>query len=240
MTKIAIYGDSFAAAYEGWPSYFGKLMKAEVKTFGRHGSSVGYSYLKFLETHEEYDIVYFLWTAFNRNWLISQEKRTNKLIHHFSFQPECDVENIFTIEKNTSENIQKWIINEHQNSQLFPEKNLINVFAMRDSVKLKRPDCKNIETVDFSKLNKNKVTSDYIAGMMRIELMDMMQFSSGTRWLDEIKTIRLNHLTQIQNKEFASYLHISFSNDIDIHKTFKNPEKYYTMSKTLEESGFIL
>jgi hypothetical protein len=52
---------------------------------------------------------------------------------------------------------------------------------------------------------------------------------------------RPNHLTKTQNKEFAEYLykHINES-DFDIHSTFNSPEKYYTMSKTLEDSGFIV
>lgn len=245
MTKIAIYGDSFAADYKGWPSYFEKLTKSKVTTFGSIGTSVGYSYLKFLETHEDYDIVYFLWTSINREWLISQHKTTNKLTHYCCFQPNLkDSKTIFKLLKNNfsiSKDMEKWIINELENYKLFPDKNLINVIAMRDSVQLKRPDCKNIETFDFYKLNKNKVTSDYIPGMIRIEYLDMMQFSPKHQWLHEIPGKRLNHLTPTQNKEFSTYLYSSFrNNDIDIHETFRNPKKYYSMSKTIEESGFIL
>ena len=259
MTKIAIYGDSFAADYEGWPSYFEKLMKAEVTTFGKCGTSVGYSYLKFLETHEKYDIVYFLWTSFDREWLISPDEVEYELKHYCSFQPhrslsapivyyEEDFKSIFERTKystnipnpsgrtnwNPKEDIEKWIINEYTNSKLFPCKNLINVLAMRDSVKFKRPDCKNIETIDYFNIQNKIVTP----GMIRIELRDMMQFSK--EWLNEIPGKRLNHLTLIQNKEFSSHLHSSFLNNTDIHETFRNPKKYYTMSKTLEESGFGL
>lgn len=257
MTKIAIYGDSFAADYEGWPEYFGELMGCEVTTFGKFGTSVGYSYLKFLETHEKYDIVYFLWTSFEREWLISPDEFDYELKHYCSFQPNFG--NLKTIFEHTTynpnmptpwtgygpnkvnqknwnskEDIAKWIINEYDNSKLFPGKNLINVLAMRDSVKFKRPDCKNIETLDWFIKPSNIITP----GMMRIELQDMMQFSK--EWLNEITGKRFNHLTPIQNKEFSSHLYSSFLNDTDIHETFKNPKKYYTMSQSLEESGFEL
>jgi len=43
------------------PKYFGELMRCEVTTFGCPSTSVGFSYLKFLETHEQYDLIYFLW-----------------------------------------------------------------------------------------------------------------------------------------------------------------------------------
>jgi hypothetical protein len=249
LTKIAIYGDSFAADYEGWPKYFSELMGHEVTTFGKKGSSVGYSYLKFLETHEKYDMVYFLWTSFDREWLISPDEEEYELKHYCSFQPSKDLETIFKstrynpnmpspagrIKWHPKQDIEKWIINEHNNFKFFPCKNLINVLAMKDSVKLKRPDCKNIETINYVQI-QNKID---IPGMIRIELQDMMQFSKG-QWLDEIPRKRLNHLTAIQNEEFSSHLYSSFLNDTDIHKTFKNPKKYYTMSKTLEESGFEL
>lgn len=249
MTKIAIYGDSFAADYEGWPKYFGELMGCEVTTFAKRGSSVGYSYLKFLETHEKYDIVYFLWTSFDREWLISPNEVDYELKHYCSFQPhEENLKTIFERTKystnisnpsgrtnwNPNEDIEKWIINEYTNSKLFPCKNLINVLAMRDSVKFKRPDCKNIETIDYLNIQNKNVT----AGMIRIELWDMMQFSK--KWLAELVGKRLNHLTLIQNKEFSSHLHSSFLSDTDIHETFKHPKKYYTMSKSLAESGFDL
>ena len=243
MKKIAIYGDSFASFYSGWPKFFSHLMKNEVDVFGESGTSVGYSYLKFLETHENYDQVFFFWTHPTRCWLISVENNFDTLKHHCSFMMSKNVDIIFDIHlqhMNLTSNIKEWVINENKFVNLYETKNLLSIIAMRDSVKLKRPDCFNIECFDFYEVNNNKLTSKKTPGMWRIGLQDMSQFSEKT-FLRDDPTKRPNHLTFQQNLEFANNL-FKFVNDknFDIHETFKNPQKYYTMSKTIEESGFIL
>lgn len=253
MTKIAVYGDSFAADYEGWPKYFGELMKCEVETFGYYSTSIGYSYLKFLETHEKYDHVIFLWTDYLRTWLVSiPDEDQYTLKHNVCFSPSWgdqipspDVNMQYAAMPNQNiSNIDKkllfaWIKTENFWSEKFKNKNLLSIIAMRDSVKHRRPDCFNIEVFDCFITNKNKLTKDVSTGMWRIPLQDMMQYSK--EWLNEEPGKRTNHLTETQNKEFSQYLFESYQNkDFDIHKTFENPKKYYTMSKTLEESGFAL
>jgi len=244
MTKVAIYGDSFAARYDGWPSYFAKLMKSEVTLFGVSGSSVGYSYHKFLETHEKFDLVFFFWTTHDRSWLISTKNsilNTSDLIHYTSFQPHWNVEDTFDLHlqkynSNLTNDLKKFVFNEKENCELYPDKNFISVFAMKDSVKLRRPDCVNISTMNKVEMVGTKLKKSYM-GMINIQKQDMVQFSS--KFLDEDRDKRPNHLSVTQNKEFASYLRLSLENKVDLDKTFKNPSKYYTMSKTFEESGFI-
>jgi hypothetical protein len=242
--KIAIYGDSFASTYQGWPKCFEKLTKGKVDIFARAGTSVGYSYLKFLETHEKYDYVLFFWTQPTRSWLISDFNNNNILEHYCSFIQSDTLDNIFEsqqiYEKRPLTNeLKNWIINEKENSKEYKLKNLINVISMKDSVKLKRPDSFNIDSFDFSKMKKNKILSEKIPGMWRIQLQDMIQFSKIRVF--EYPHIRPNHLTLIQNVEFSKYL-LKFFEDrnFDIHETFRDPKKYYSMSKTVEESGFIL
>ena len=253
MTKIAIYGDSFAADYEGWPKYFGALMKCEVKTFGYYSTSIGYSYLKFLETHDEYDHVIFVWTDYLRTWLIStSNKDENTLKHHICFCPSESKENPVGTkysgmpDKNISDIGKKllsaWVETENHWSNTFKNKNLLSTIAMRDSVKYRRPDCFNIEAFDHFRIHKNRITEEVTSGMWRVPLQDMMQYSTN-RWLSEDPKSerRFNHLSKTQNMEFARYLFESYQNkNFDIHKTFKNPKKYYTMSQSFEESGFVL
>lgn len=268
MTKIAIYGDSFAADYEGWPKYLGELMKCEVKTFGHPSTSIGYSYLKFLETHEDYDLVYFIWTDIQRSWLVSTSngilsdtKDDSTLKHYICFTPSWvreDPTPTLHIDENYTgmpnrKNISnigkkfifKWVTMENYWSKIFENKNLLSIIAMRDSVKHRRPDCFNIQAFDYFKTNKNSLTLDMTPGLWRIVLQDMMQYqrTGDYKWLSENPKSerRFNHLSKIQNQEFAQYLFELYKNkDFDIHKTFKNPKKYYTMSKSIEESGFIL
>jgi hypothetical protein len=260
MTKIAIYGDSFAADYEGWPKYFGELMKCDVKTFGYYSTSIGYSYFKFLETHEEYDHVIFLWTDIKRVWLVSTPDKDESILqHHICFSPSEPKENSLGKEyyplnaeylgmpnQNISDINKKllstWIKTENHWSNTFRNKNLLSIIAMRDSVKHRRPDCFNIQSFDYFKTNKNKLTEKVTPGMWRITLFDMMQYSDKLSNVSEDPKSKkkFNHLTETQNKEFAQYLFESHQNkDFDIHKTFDYPPKYYTMSKSLEEAAFI-
>lgn len=70
MRKIAVYGDSFATDANNldtsWFVLLGKKLNCEVDTYGEAGSSVYYSYKKFMETHRDYDLCVFLVTSPNR------------------------------------------------------------------------------------------------------------------------------------------------------------------------------
>lgn len=59
--KIAVYGDSFAeynpqGKFPGWPERLAEKMNAEVSIFGKAGTSVLFSYRKFLENYKDYDL----------------------------------------------------------------------------------------------------------------------------------------------------------------------------------------
>ena len=57
----------------------------------------------------------------------------------------------------------------------------------------------------------------------------MRQYSNNDDMIDD-KRIRKNHLTERQSIEFVEYLNHHITNDeFDIHDTFKEPKKYYTI-----------
>jgi hypothetical protein len=72
--KIGVYGDSFAdihsnkhASHFAWHNQLTKLIPGStVESFGLGSSSLYYSYCKFLETHDQFDIIIFLVTESNR------------------------------------------------------------------------------------------------------------------------------------------------------------------------------
>lgn len=249
--KIAIYGDSFAANFEGWPSHLKDLFKAKkVTIFAEGGTSANFSYMKFLNTHKKYDLVIFLWTSITRNCLITKDK--NYSIHGFSNSnhhnkmelKELISEYIVSMNKKMtsylpefSELDEKWVVWESVYSSKYPSKNFLENRAMRDSVKLTRPDAINVECFSNPEFSKNGMSEiskyDWCQIVSRLEIEDKS-------YLEGCK-MRPNHLSSHQNVEFAEYLykHIH-TNNFDIHNTFVKPEKYYTMSKTLEESGFMV
>jgi uncharacterized LabA/DUF88 family protein len=257
LTKIAIYGDSFAADYNGWPKTLQKLLNVDVVTFGVDGTSIDYSYLKFLETHEKYDVIIFLWSNSLRTSLVSTSSTHNysTLKHYTSvFLNLNDLESVEYHQKlnklypNEFQKLNKevlfWIKSQKITSDNFMHTNLLSQLSMRDSVKLKRPESINIECFDLPKVNKTTLNyKNIIPGLYRVQAKDMCQFTDivSTDRVEEDVNIRLNHLTKIQNQELAQYISYALNDkDFDIHKTFEKPEKHYTMSKTLEESGFLI
>lgn len=241
MKKIAIYGDSFAQHYDGWPKYLKKISEfkdSEIFVFGVASTSPEYSYSRFLTTHHEYDFIIFLWSCPYRSSLISVDNQNHTV--HINFNYREKLKNVYlqaietsknnsNVFENIDKNSLKWAKNEWIFLKKFPNKNILFNIAMRDSVKLLRPDAINVECFDF--FDKK--------GLFNVQKNDMLQYSNY--FLKENIDIRKNHLTIIQNIEFVKYLSKYIKDEnFDIHDTFKEPEKYYTMSKTIEESGFIL
>ncbi len=240
--KIAIYGDSFAASLDWWPRLLSKLPEFEnykIFAFGIGGTGPDYSYSRFLETHENYDKVIFLWSSDLRSTLITLEEGREHVRHiTFHYHPKLKdtYEQAIQIARNNrfvfnqiNKDSLRWVKNEWIYIQKYQNKNTLFNIAMRDSVKLVRPDSINIECFDF--LGKS--------GLFNVQKKDMEQYSEFI--LEENLEIRKNHLSFRQSVEFVKYLykHINDEN-FDIHDTFEFPEKYYTMSKTIEESGYIL
>lgn len=88
--KIAVYGDSFACVHPDFKSacafaWFNLLQEllpeSSITSYGKGASSVYYSYKKFLETHDQYDIIIFLVTEPNR--YPKEYLDSNNNSHHF-------------------------------------------------------------------------------------------------------------------------------------------------------------
>lgn len=256
MTKIAIYGDSFACMIEGWPRYLQQLYgKSEITTFGVGGTNSDFSYMKFLETHEKYDIVIFLWANIARNSLITKNFKNRKYyIYGFTECFETDeLKDQLPISRTFNKTVinyineyikidEKWVTCESFYLKKYPEKNFLSNLAMRDSVKLRRPDAINIECSsncpEFSNHGMGEITIfEWCKLISKLGLEGKVPYDR----FEEDTTKRLNHLSIQQNKEFAKYLYKHMNEkDFNIHDTFANPKKYYTISETLEESGFIM
>ena len=94
--KLAIYGDSFADAlftqdshrYFQWPNILAdKLNVYDYSNYALGGTSLNFSYMKFLESHEKYDKIIFVVTDSNRSSII-QEFPAYNFQYHFSFFAE--------------------------------------------------------------------------------------------------------------------------------------------------------
>lgn len=81
--KIAIFGDSYAASTgpTSWGSFLATMNNCQVENFAKRGTSLFYSYLKFIDNYKNFDVIVFLVTAPGR-------------LHH----PEQAIPNLFSAE----------------------------------------------------------------------------------------------------------------------------------------------
>lgn len=251
--RIGVYGDSFAQDYHnGWPFFLSNLFKCKVDTYGWAGTSAEYSYMNFLNTNENYDIIIFLWTSINRTSLIVQ-KNDKYEIKANCFTNIADKRNIlknvikhsFTLNTPTKYEISEmnnWIKFEYDMLKKFELKNKIYHQSMRDSVKFARPDAINIECFSGKVYDYgfNNVYGMQNIVETQIKLLNLNVDNDGITFEENPEKIK-NHLSIKKNLEFAKYIQKTIEDkNFDIHQTFTNPEKYYTMVTSIEESGYII
>ena len=133
--------------------------------------------------------------------------------------------------KNYAKHFEKFLDNENfpfkLDKSVYNNRHSIYFKAMRDSVKYHFPNVINLEAFGNASIYRITHADAYLQGI--------------TGYLfEEDTSVRKNHLTYKQNSEVANYLfqHIK-DKKIDIAETFKDPLKYYTMSKNIKESGFL-
>ena len=152
--KLAIYGDSFAETRVNdarknfyWGNILAQNLNVDVyDNFAVGGTSLDFSYMKFLESHEKYDIIIFVATASYRSSVI-QEYPAYVFKYHFSFFGNQDLKfnqnlNQYIdkrVERNDKINL-KVLKNKIFNYQTYPHSYEITYYAMLDSIIHRRPD----------------------------------------------------------------------------------------------------
>jgi|TARA_B110000503_G_scaffold91758_1_gene138487 hypothetical protein len=238
--KLAIYGDSYGAnSDEGtWPRLLhNSLGVSQFDNYCLDGSSTEYSYLRFLETYNSYDMIIFIWTSPNRSSVVTDDNGIFK--HHAIIHPTFDIKDIINFHNEYLKKYPKYfspmesrLLNhiKHESimaKSVYNNRHSIYFKAMRDSVKYHFPNVINLEAFGNASIYRITHADAYLQGI--------------TGYLfEEDTSVRKNHLTYKQNSEVANYLfqHIK-DKKIDIAETFKDPLKYYTMSKNIKESGFL-
>ena len=262
--KIGVYGDSFCHYCRspdgsedwGWPGMIATSLNAdEIDCYARGGSGIEFSYLNFIKTHEQYDLIIFVCSAVTRTGLISRKYKEDYIYHtsihpyidlnynlNLAIQESLELDEYYFSRNDTFRNtkiLNKMHLKEAINcemsiSRLYPGKNDLAHNAIRDSIKFLRPDAIIIEAFDTFD-NYGKLT----LGMININTCDRKQYSDDWHIAEDHK-VRRNHLTHTQNVEFARYLKEQIATKkFNIHETFKDPKQYYTMSSSIEESGFL-
>lgn len=258
--KIAVYGDSFGSDIGGWPKYLAKYLNAdEIHIYAEGGTSIDYSYLNFIKTHENYDIVIFIWTNECRTSLIIQDKKDEykhigeyHSFHSTKYNRSFNAKHSENLHSSATSLNKDWTYQQGYNAlmskfvdyehRLFKESfpaftHILKQEAMKDSVQFRRHDCVNIKAFpdmfDKSTVGMSCIQEADLKHVLNDDNVDYSKFRDNPG-------IRLNHLTGKQNKQFAKYLVKQIKDpSFDIHDTMKDPARYYTMSEDFETSGFI-
>jgi hypothetical protein len=229
---IGIFGDSYAHEFDtpGWPTILSELYNEEFENFAISGSSIPYSYdLLFKKDLSKYSKVIFIATEPRRLHFI--DKKTNKELlwngRDYDGSRAVNTYKTYSSYENTdtlSSLDEKILKYQEYITAMYPDSWDCMAQAMKNDVLRSH---KNILLLDI------------------YELVHVSHLGRPTvRWWEhyqESLTMRICHLTVPQNRELAGYIKDYFDNGFDIHNILNssNAKEYFTVPKSLEESGYI-
>jgi hypothetical protein len=213
-SSIGIYGDSFAQDILeiSWVNQLRLMLNCNVICYGLRGTSLIYSYSKFLNNYSKHDLNIFV---------LTDPSREDVYDNDVGFK---------TIAKDSGKIRDRIIARGIETKRtLYPKSYYFYNLAILDSILVKD---KNVVII-------NAMNHDYShSAMINIQSLDHNYFYNTLN--PELEnTNRSCHMSKKQNLEFAQYLVQHLNNEIDIHETlkFENVKKYYTRSSTLDEAG---
>lgn len=212
--SIGIYGDSFAQDIleQSWTNQLRFMLNCNVTSYGFSGTSLIYSYNKFLNNYLNHDLNIFILTDPTREDVYDDDVGFKTIT--------------INSEKKYDRIIAKGI---EAKRSLYPKSYYFYNLAILDSILIKDKNVVIINAMNF----------DYsLDAMISIQALDHQYFHDSIR--PELENAdRPCHMSKKQNTEFAQYLVQHLNNKINIHETlkFENIKKYYTRSETLSEAG---
>jgi len=229
---IGIFGDSFAHEFNnkvapGWPTHLSRLYNEKVENHSWYGTSLSYSYRKYLETDVlKYSKLIFICTEPGRQHLIDTNgkellynNQTWKTSYDLNYHPEMQEK--FDINEDDSTNKQVLKAAELMNAW-FPETwNFLEEVIKRDVTRT------HSNSLVMNIMDLSNITNLDVNGNLMIDYIESKELG------------RTCHLSKKQNVELAGYIKRYFDNRFDIHNTFNNVERYYTKANTLNEAGLI-
>lgn len=235
--KIAIFGDSYAASTgpTSWGSLLSTMNNCEVKNFAVRGTSLFYSYLKFIENYKNFDIVIFLVTAPGRLYhaeqsipnLFSAEYRLKNGPH----SPEVEV-------------LIKASVEYYLHLQNSEFDNFVHLSIIEKIVKLSKENSKKLIMLPSMGETKNMEImphsgQDFFVDWINIE--ERNYFNIPHHGMSYERTRLQNHITDTNNLVFARLLtRIVNGEEFKIDRTDFNlqpnedPDIYYDMEKMKE------
>lgn len=238
--NVGIFGDSFADEHlktgRSWIECLREDYGYDVVTsFGYGGTSIEWSYNNFLNKGSNFDFIIFLLTDERRMHFTDSSTDKELLFHLTTKQTEKEiVQKLRENSKIKQWNVDEWKFNYNNNDkQILRGVELANIQYM-DSF-----DWKKIAVEESIKYrNKSSIVIDFDS-MLKLQKIDYDKLGLKLSEVTGEGHNRPCHMSLKQNKEFAEYMNDNIQSGISILETLKEPEKHYTVSKTIEEADIL-
>ena len=276
--KLAIYGDSFAEIrfkqYTHRYCQWGNILAEKLNVYDYFNYAVGatslnFSYMKFLESHEKYDIIVFVASSLNRSSIIEEHPAYN-FQYHFSYFANRPLEYNEKVneyidryqslneqdEKVRGKYLDKKVLeNEIYKNKIYKNSYGLTYYAMIDSIMYRRPDVILIDAFPnprdphFKKIEKKNhsfLTSPCMNNIQTIQYHNDGYFDTN-KWEKIEKTYegtgdeKYCHMSIPQNECFAEYVfkHIT-EDDFDLYYTLRIENiNEFYPFSSVEEDPFI-
>lgn len=248
--KLAVFGDSFADINDDyksdnyWPNIVSnKLNTSKYVCYGHGGTSIDWSYMNFMNNHENFDKIIFVVTSDARFSLIDFNEESRKynhilsLLSHRNFDDNLEWNMTTSIAKNLNEI--RLLENELIKFKLIDKPHKLSHDAMIHSIRYLRDDAIIIYAFPGSRFEYgSKLNSPCMFNIQKADFYNL-GLNDPENWY-KLETNRYCHFTKEQNEKFAEYIIKQMNdNDFDIHDTLEleSIHKFYPISYTFEQAG---
>lgn len=226
---LGVFGDSFAHCnpkYGGWPDQLAKLLDARFDNHAFSGTSIWWSYNKFLETYKNYTHIAMVFTNYHR-WPILPEWLKG---HHWVVDKKT-LQDAHTLAADRAEmaklvDIHSYIFDEHLEKFIYQHVfNEVNRICRENNIKLINiiPFEKEHEPcIDISNAHGSVIVRLIMVSANEIEEKDTYP---ELNWVFTRPDVRSCHLNNSNNTALAEIIYESFDQEpiimsVDSHSKF--------------------
>ena len=232
--SILVIGDSFADCktwnYDSnphaWPNVLGKILNKDVKSIGKSGTSLEYTYQQFLNSFDKnkHETVIFIRTQKNRRHFSSSHYEIDFPFQHSgqSINEYLSPDELKLIKRKIPLNDLKTIIQGIEYSDLYFENtNDWKIQAITDAIQYRIDN--ELISIDFSTMSKISDLDHHFYNINRHEAYD--------------SDSRPCHMNIVQNNIFANFMAQHICKENNIHNVLENINSTFKPAKTFESTG---
>jgi len=238
--NIGIYGDSFASVNDNYPELNWSVMlgkkftESNVTHYSWAGTSVYYSYKKFLNNYHKNDINIFLVTnpyRYTKTININNEEVLCATLNHVEMYKKEKIKNLLPIDVRMLDDLMGWYISSDQEFLTTASELMINQISVLDNKVILFPCFEESFTND--QRTKYKLPKEYCMFNYVLRCKELLNIDiSSRKWEQEIPAIMAAHLPTEFNQFVAESMYKKITTSVWDFSNFENiklehPKEYY-------------